>query len=99
MAIATDFQLPRASKAFELVKNPACGAPIPSVAWSRGSLRETALLKRRQPAGPTMRGRVEEIPEPGTGADDGGNTERTVLGKLEDLEVVENHRLREVCAQ
>jgi hypothetical protein len=39
-----------------------------------------------------MRRRVEEIPEPGAGADGGGDTERTVLGELEDLEVVEDDR-------
>lgn len=40
-----------------------------------------------------MRRRVEQIPEPRTGADGCGDTERTVLGELEDLEVVENDRL------
>ena len=42
-----------------------------------------------------MRRRIEEIPEPGMGADGGGDTERTVLGELEDLEVVEDDRLGE----
>ena len=40
-----------------------------------------------------MRGRVEQIPEPGAGPDGGGDPERIVLGELEDFKVVEDDRL------
>jgi len=96
---ADDQTASRSPQPQEQVEDAAGG---PGVATPHGAFRtgdQPLPLRRRAPSGTVMGRRVESVNEPGERADRGADTERVILGVLEGLEVVEDHRFVETLLE